>query len=275
MAATSSGERSARVAPQIVTDQRPVGALGRRQQMHERQGPLALVQVAENLLAVQLARRRQGSADRRGSGRPRRSESRSAPTAPTPPSTRTDHRTDPQRVDRGVPAGLVHDQIQVVLWSHVLDLIEPANPPPSPDPRACEAPSCRTRPTPGRPDPGRVCRVARRSTWPATIARRVAGVERRRHPVRRRKRRPTTTHLTSVGDIVMNQKSIVQQFDCHGDAHISSGLAPNARPADRHRAGRSALPGRDGYSRIGPYSHWTGSPSGIASSMDRRTILPT
>src|ERR1700733_1307661 len=31
----------------------------------------------------------------------------------------------------------------------------------------------------------------------------------------------------------------------------SFGSAPNARPADRHSAGRNAFPGREGYSRIG------------------------
>ena len=72
-------------------------------------------------------------------------------------------------------------------------------------------------------------------------------------PVRRRKCRSATAHLAAVGDVVVDEKGIVQQLDCHGDAeqrHRSS--APNARLADRHSAGRNALPGRDGYSRIGP-----------------------
>ena len=70
--------------------------------------------------------------------------------------------------------------------------------------------------------------------------------------MRRRQCRSAATHLAAVGDVVVDEKRVVQQFDCHRDPEQVVGLAPNARPADRHSAGRNAFPGRDGYSRIGP-----------------------
>ena len=46
---------------------------------------------------------------------------------------------------------------------------------------------------------------------------RVAGVQCRGRAVRRRESGPAPTHLAAVGYIVVDEKGVVQQFDCDGD----------------------------------------------------------
>ena len=242
--------------------------------MHERQRSLALVEVAENLLAVcrlvadeveQIVTDLEGRAEVKPEAHQRRQFRRAA---------RPDDRADPQRMDGGVPARLVHDQVEVVLGLQLLDIVEL---PPDLGRLSLQG-AHRHRVELGPDQVGEVPIEAAGGPaqhLPGDHRKAVAGIQRGRQPVLRRQRRPTAAHLAAVGDVVVDEKGVVQQLDCDRDAQKVVASAPNARPADRHSAGRSALPGRDGYSRIGPYSHCTGSPSGIASSMARRTNLRT
>jgi hypothetical protein len=46
----------------------------------------------------------------------------------------------------------------------------------------------------------------------------VTCVERRGYPVRRRQRGSATAHLAAVGNVVVDEKSVMHQLDCYGDA---------------------------------------------------------
>ena len=49
----------------------------------------------------------------------------------------------------------------------------------------------------------------------------IPGIERRGSPMRLSKRRPATAYLAAVGDVVVDEKGVVQQFNCHRNADQS------------------------------------------------------
>ena len=91
----------------------------------------------------------------------------------------------------------------------------------------------------------------------------------------RRQCRSATAHLAAVGDVVVHQKGVVQQFDCDSDAQQVVGVGPE-RPAGRHtQRGPQRLARPGGILAHRPVEPPAGSPSGIASSIDWRTCLAT
>ena len=94
-------------------------------------------------------------------------------------------------------------------------------------------------------------RVARRSTWLATIAKPSPALSAAAVPyVVANVGRPRRISLPSAMSS-WTRKALCISSIATAMPSRSCGLAPKARPADRHSAGRNALPGRDGYSRIG------------------------
>ena len=83
---------------------------------------------------------------------------------------------------------------------------------------------------------------------------------------------PAAATLAAVDDVVVDEEGVVEQLDRDGDRDdLSRRSPPKARHVATQSAGRSAFPGRLGYTRATRYSQRCGSPSGIASSIERRT----
>ena len=127
-----------------------VGAARVAQQVDQRQRPLALVEVAVDLLAVLALGADQVQQvvldlERRAEVEP---EPHHRPQVGG--AARADQRPDAQRVHGRVPARLVHDQVEVVLGLERRRRRPGASRARSPGPRACAAPSRRTRTGRGR-----------------------------------------------------------------------------------------------------------------------------
>ncbi len=192
----------------------PVLALRGRQQMDQREGPLALVEVTEYLLAVKpfvTHQVQQIVADLE-----RGTEVKTEPhqRAEFGGAARAHDCSDAQRMDGGVPARLVHDQIQIVVGPEFLDVVElPAH-------FGCLALEGAHRhrvefsphqlgqvaiePT-GRPPQHLSCHHRQCITC----------VEGCSDSVRCSQSWPATAHFTAVGDVVMHQERVVQHLDRH------------------------------------------------------------
>ena len=92
------------------------------------------------------------------------------------------------------------------------------------------------------------------------------------HAELRRQRGPAAPSLAAVDDVVVDEERVVEQLDCHGDRQdLGVAAAEGAACSHAECRAEAPFPGRLGYTLATRYSHRCGSPSGIASSIERRT----